>query len=110
MKNTGIVSYVDKWQLKEVTSRILTPLETTGWISFSLEGFKKSLFTILKDILPRGLKFHWRDSNIHPEGLKLRWRGSDIHLEGLKLRWGNDIHSEGLKFQCRDSDIHTGGL
>ena len=27
-------------------SKILTPLETTGGISFSLEGFEKMLFTI----------------------------------------------------------------
>ena len=33
-------------RVTEVRSKILTPLETTGGISFSLEGFEKMLFTI----------------------------------------------------------------
>ena len=37
VSNTGVT---------EVHSKILTPLETTGGNSFSLEGFEKMLFTI----------------------------------------------------------------
>ena len=33
-------------RVTEVRSKILTPLETTGGNSFSLEGFEKILFTI----------------------------------------------------------------
>ena len=33
-------------RVTEVRSKILTPLETTGGNSFSLQGFKKMLFTI----------------------------------------------------------------
>ena len=33
-------------RVNEVRSKILTPLETTGGNSFSLEGFEKMLFTI----------------------------------------------------------------
>ena len=33
-------------RVTEVRSKILTPLETTGGNSFSLEGFEKMLFTI----------------------------------------------------------------
>jgi len=35
-----------KIKIKEVRSKILFPLETSGGISFSLEGFEKSRFTI----------------------------------------------------------------
>ena len=38
-----LISYLG---LREVRSKILTPLETTGGNSFSLEGFEKMLFTI----------------------------------------------------------------
>ena len=35
-----------KTRVTEIRSKILTPLETTGGNSFSLEGFEKMLFTI----------------------------------------------------------------
>ena len=35
-------------RLKEVRSKILTPLETTGGILFSLEGFERKAFYNLK--------------------------------------------------------------
>ena len=37
---------MDKNWVTEVRSKFLTPLETTGGILFSLEGFEKVLFTI----------------------------------------------------------------
>ena len=80
----------------EVRSKILTPLETTGGNSFSLEGFEKMLFIIqnftqgdlhssgviqmsflggynstggIQMSFLGGLNFHWRDSVILPRGL-----------------------------------------
>ena len=38
--------FSSKSRVKEVRSKILTPLETTGGNSFSLEGFEKMVFTI----------------------------------------------------------------
>ena len=76
-----IVSLSYFW-VTEVRSKILTPLETTGGNSFSLEGVWKNAFYNSKlfagwftfpwrdsDVLPGGLLFHWRDSVILPRGL-----------------------------------------
>ena len=41
-------------RVTEVRSKILTPLETTGGNSFSLEGFEKMLFTIQGDLHSTG--------------------------------------------------------
>ena len=39
-------NFMCEFWVTEVRSKILTPLETTGGNSFSLEGFEKILFTI----------------------------------------------------------------
>ena len=68
--------------LKEVRSKISILLETTGEILFSLEGFKKLLFTI-KNFTQGDLHFTWRDSDIFPGGKQFHWRDSEIFLGGL---------------------------
>ena len=43
---TNVLFYYKEYGVTEVRSKILTPQEITGGNSFSLEGFKKMLFTI----------------------------------------------------------------
>ena len=43
---TLFLEMIPFFRVTEVRSKILTPLETTGGNSFSLEGFEKMLFTI----------------------------------------------------------------
>ena len=46
-KKLEIKTLLKERRVTEVRGKILTPLETTGGNSFSLEGFEKMIFTIL---------------------------------------------------------------
>jgi len=73
----------------------LTPLETTGGNSFSLEGFEKYFlqFKTLRRVI-----------YIPLEGFRYLSRGVIIPLEGFRYP------SWGLKFHWKDSDILPGSL
>ena len=82
----------------------------TGWISISLEGFTKSLFTswYFTLYLTGGIwisflgvfKFHWRDSDIYPGGVWFHWRDSNILTGGLTFHWRDSDPSWGfINFQ-----------
>ena len=63
-------------RVTEVRSKILTPLETTGGNSFSLEGFKKMVFTIQ----------NFTQGDLHPTGgIQISFQGGYNSTGGIQL-------------------------
>ena len=86
---TGSTKYVLHNRVKEVFSKILTPLETTGGNLFSLEGFKKFFlqFKTLRRVIYIPLEWfrHLSRGFIIPlEGFRYPSNGFMIPLEGFK--------------------------
>ena len=73
-------------RVAEVRSKILTPLETTGGNSFSLEGFEKRLFTFQ----------NFTQGDFHSTGgIQMSFLGFIIPLEGFRYpSWGVIISRE----------------
>ena len=95
----------------EVRNKILTPLDTTGGNSFSLERFENCFLQF--ETFRRVIYFplHWRDSEINPEGLKFHWRDSAIYPRGLLFHWrdseilSSDIWIPPLEFENSKMNI-----
>ena len=100
----------------EVRSKILTPLETTGGNSFSLEGLKKCFLqfkTLLRVIyIPlEGFRCPSWGVIIPLEGFSYPSKGFKIPLEGFRYpSWGFIIPLEGFRYPSKGFIIPLEGF
>ena len=74
------------WGVTEVLSKILTPPETTGGNSFSLEGFEKMLFTIQ----------NFTQGDLHSTGgIQMSFQGVNNSTGGIQLSFLGVYNSTG---------------